>query len=92
VPGTSDLAGDQRKRDQAARIVGAVHMLADAHAPEDDRGFGARIHPRHFAERFGRDVADRRHLLGREILDLGLQLLEAFGVARDILLIRQAFG
>ena len=36
--GTADLAGDQRQRDQAARIVGAVDMLADAHAPEDDRG------------------------------------------------------
>ena len=36
--GPADLPGDQRQRDQAARIVGAVHMLADAHAPEDDRG------------------------------------------------------
>ena len=41
--GTADLAGDQRQRDQAARVVGAVHMLADAHAPEDDRGLGTRI-------------------------------------------------
>jgi len=28
--GAPDLPGDQRQRDQAARIVGAVHMLADA--------------------------------------------------------------
>ncbi len=41
--GPADLAGDQGERNQAARIVGAVHMLADAHAPEDDRGLGARI-------------------------------------------------
>ena len=47
--GTADLAGDQRQRDQAARIVGAVDVLADAHAPEDDRGLRARIDPRHFA-------------------------------------------
>ena len=48
--GTADLPGDQRQRDQAARIIGAVHMLADAHAPEDDGGFRARVHPRHFAQ------------------------------------------
>ncbi len=47
--GTADLSRDQGQRDQAARVVGAVHMLADAHAPEDDRGARARIHPRHFA-------------------------------------------
>ena len=35
--GPADLAGDQRQRDQAARVVGAVDMLRDAHAPEDDR-------------------------------------------------------
>ena len=37
--GPADLAGDQRQRDQAARIVGAVGVLRDAHAPEDDRRF-----------------------------------------------------
>ena len=47
----ADLAGDQRQRDQAARIVGAVHVLADAHAPEDDRGARAGVEPRHLAER-----------------------------------------
>jgi hypothetical protein len=35
--GAADLAGHQRQRDQAARVVGAVHMLADAHAPQDHR-------------------------------------------------------
>ena len=33
----ADLAADQRQRDQAARIVGAVGVLRHAHAPEDDR-------------------------------------------------------
>ncbi len=41
--GPADLAGDQRQRDQAARIVGAVGVLRDAHAPEDDGAF-ARAH------------------------------------------------
>ncbi len=90
--GPPDLAGDQRQRDQAARIVGAVHMLTDAHAPEDDRGARARIQPRHFAQGFGRNAADRRHLLGREFLDAFLQLIKALGVAGDILLVGQALG
>ena len=37
VPGLADLAGHQRQRDQAARVVGAVHVLRDAHAPQDHR-------------------------------------------------------
>ena len=32
--GTADLAGDQRQRDQAARIVGAVDVLADTPMPQ----------------------------------------------------------
>ena len=90
--GPADLAGDQRQRDQAARIVGAVDMLADAHAPEDDRRFCARIGPRDLAQRLRRDAADRLHLLRRELLDLLLQLLEALGVAGDVLVVGQAFG
>ncbi len=44
----SDLAGHQAERDQAARVVGAVHVLRDAHAPQDHRAFetsrkGARL-------------------------------------------------
>ena len=35
--GPADLAGHQRQRDQAARVVGAVDVLRDAHAPEDHR-------------------------------------------------------
>ncbi len=75
--GTADLARDQRQRNQAARIVGAVHVLADAHAPEDDRGFCARIGARDLAQRLGRNAADRRHLLRRELLDLGLEVLDS---------------
>ncbi len=36
--GLADLAGDGGQRDQAARVVGAVHVLAHAHAPQDHRG------------------------------------------------------
>ena len=68
--GPADLAADQRQRDQAARIVGAVGVLRHAHAPEDDGAFGARVSARHFAQRVGVDAADRRHLLRREVLDV----------------------
>jgi hypothetical protein len=90
--GAADLPRNQRQRDQAARIVGPVDVLADAHAPEDDRGFCARIHPGDLAQGVRWNAADRRHLLRRELLDLGLQLVEAFGIAGDILLVGQALG
>ena len=64
--GTADLAADQRERDQAACIVGAVRVLRHAHAPEDDRAFGAREAARDLAQRVGGNAADRRHLLRRE--------------------------
>ena len=35
--GPADLAGQHRQRDQAARVVGAVDVLRDAHAPQDHR-------------------------------------------------------
>ena len=52
--GPADLAGDQRQRDQAARVVGAVDVLRDAHAPEDDRRLGAGV------ERARRRAGSRR--------------------------------
>ena len=85
--GAADLAADQRQRDQAARIVGAVGVLRHAHAPEDDGALGARVSARHFAQRVGGDAADRLHLLGREILDVVGELLEALDVGLHILLV-----
>ena len=90
--GPSDLAADQRERDQAARIVGAVGVLGDAHAPEDDGGLGARIGARHRAQRVGIDAADRRHLLRRERFDVLGELREAFGVGLDVLLVVELLG
>ena len=64
--GPADLAADQRQRDQAARIVGAVGVLRHAHAPEDDRALGAGEGARDLAQHVRLDAADRRHLLRRE--------------------------
>ena len=46
----ADLAGHQRQRDQAARVVGAVHVLADAHAPQDHRALAGGVQARHLAD------------------------------------------
>ena len=89
---TADLPRNKSERDQAARVIGAVHMLADAHAPENDGGARSRIEPRNFTQCLCRNTADRLHFLGREFLDPLLQIIEAFGVARDILVVGEALG
>ena len=89
--GPRHLPGGECQRDQAAGIVGAVHVLGDAHAPEDDRRLGAGVHARHLLDRLGRNAAHRLHRLGREAVDLLGKLGEAFGEARDVLLVREVF-
>ena len=69
-PGRPTWPVGQRQRDQAARVVGAVDVLRDAHAPEDDRRLGARVEPRHLADRLGGDAAERAHRLRREVGDV----------------------
>ena len=90
--GPADLAGDQRQRDQAARVVGAVDVLRDAHAPEDDRGLGARIFARYGLQRRGVDAANLGHLLRRAVLDAVLQLVEIHRVRLDVLLVVEILG
>ncbi len=88
---TADLAGDERERNETARVVGAVRVLRHAHAPEDDRAFGAGIGARHFTKCVGVDAADRRHFLGRELLDVFLPGVEALDVGLDVLLVVELF-
>ena len=90
--GPADLAGDQRQRDQAARIVGAVGVLRHAHAPEDDGALGAREGARDLAQDVGLDAADRRHLLRREVLDALGERREAFDISLDVLLVVELLG
>ena len=89
--GLADLAGDGAQRDQAARVVGAVDVLAHAHAPEDHRGLGLRKRTRHLAQCLGRDAAHRRHGLGAAAHHVGLERLEIVGAIADKCLIHQAF-
>ena len=87
--GTADLAGHQRERDQAARIVGAVDVLAHPHAPKDHRGIGPRKGPCHIAQHVGFDTADRGHFFGAEVLQVRLFGLPILGIGRDILRVIQ---
>ena len=82
--GPADLAGDQRERDQAARVVGAVRVLRDTHAPENDRRFRRRVDARNIAQHARFDTDDLRHRFGREVLDLRLERLEARDVLADV--------
>ena len=83
--GSSDLAGGQGERDQAAGVVGAVRVLGDAHAPEDDGALGAGVEPRHLADGGRGDAAHGLHGLGGEVGHLVLKGVEAFGVGLHVL-------
>ncbi len=87
----ADLAGHHRQRDQAARVVGAVDMLRDAHAPEDHRRARRRVEARDLADRRRGNAAHRRHRLRAVAGDVLLELLEAAGAVGDEALRDQAF-
>ncbi len=89
--GAPDLTGHQAQRDEAARIVGAVYVLRDAHAPQDHRGFRPGVEPRHFPDGPGGNATDRRHRLRAVARDVLLELLVAAGAAPDELLVHQPF-
>ena len=87
----ADLAGQHRQRDEAARVVGAVDVLRDAHAPEDHRRARRREHARHGADRFRIDAADRRHRFRAERRHVGADLRETAGTVGNEALGDQAF-
>ena len=86
----TDLTGDHRQRDQTPRIVGAVGVLRDAHAPKDDRPLGAGIGAGDVTQGRGIDAADRRHLFRRIVADVLAELLVVFGVRLNVLPVGQA--
>ena len=90
--GLADLAGGKRQCDQATRVVGAVNMLRDPHAPEDHRAFRCRVQPRDLANRLGIDAADRRHQLRRKLLDVfGERFVTGGAVANERLVDQPLF-
>ena len=89
--GLANLTGDADQRDQATRVVGAVHMLADAHAPQDHGALGLGKGTRHLAQGLRRDAANRRHRLRAVAFHVLAQRLEVVGAPGNEVLVRQAF-
>ena len=87
----ANLAAHQGEGDQAARIVGAVDALGNAHSPKDDRPVGGGISAGHGADNLRVDAADFGHLFRREILDRAFEFFISLGIALDVLLVCQAF-
>jgi len=79
----ADLPGRERERDEAARVVGAVHVLRDAHAPHDDRGLRRRVEARDFANRLCVDAAGRAPSLREKPLHVLGERLVARGAVAD---------
>ena len=73
------------------RVVGAVHMLADAHAPENHRRFRRRIGARHSADRRCIDAANFRHPLRRCLGHRRFQRIKTVNPRSDEVRIGQAF-
>src|SRR5262249_14819110 len=86
-PWASHLAAHQGKRDEAARIIRAMHVLRNAHAPEDHRAACRAKGPRDLADGGGVDPANPRHLFWREILHMVFDDFEVFGMSLNILLV-----
>ena len=81
------LPRHQRERDQTARIIRSVNVLADAHAPENHTCFGASKGTRNVAQNFWLNTANFAHLLGCEVFQVGFFSFPVFGVGFNILLI-----
>ena len=89
--GSADLASDQGQRDQAARVVGAVNMLRNAHAPQDHRAARAGVQPCHCANGRRRYAAYRRHGFRAITSNIVLQFLVAMRAVCHKALGHQAF-
>src|SRR4029079_7430728 len=78
--GSADLTADQGKRDQAACIVGAVHMLGYTHTPEDHGAFGATEGACNCTDGLGVDAAKIGHAFGAVARHMLLKALEVLGI------------
>ena len=68
----ANLTGDRDQGNEAARVVSAVHVLADAHAPQNHRAFAGGKFTRHLAQRFCGHATNGRHGFGAVALDIEL--------------------
>lgn len=88
----ADIAGEQGQRDQAAGVVSAKDMLADAHAPEEHGRFRLAETASEGGDFLGGNAGERLGHLGRVVGDSRLECLEALGTRLDEVAVMQAFG
>jgi hypothetical protein len=77
--GPANLSGDAGQCNQAAHVVGAVHVLAHAHAPQHHRGRRVGKGVGHFAQGGHIDATNGRHALGGEGLHMQSQGFKVAG-------------
>ena len=66
-----------------------MHVLGNAHAPEDHRSVGPRIGTGHVANGLWFNAAERAHHLRRHIRNIGCQCLETFGMSINVGLVKK---
>jgi hypothetical protein len=91
VPGRADLAGDGGQRNQATHVVGAMGVLAHAHAPQNHGGLCRGVGTGHFADDGCGNAADRSHRLRAERGHTGADGGQVVHVLGHIGLVHQAF-
>ena len=89
--GAPNLPGDERQGNEAARVVGAVGVLAHAHAPQNHAVACGGVGAGHLAQGGGVDAAHRGHGFGRKVGHMGLELGKVQRVLLDVRGVRQAF-
>ena len=87
----ADLSSNCDQGNQAAGVVGAMHVLAHAHAPQDHGAFGLGKLARYFAQCGGRYAANGRHGLRAVALDAVPQGFKVAGPVPNKGLVCQSF-
>ena len=86
----ANLPSHSDQGNEATRIVGAMHVLADAHAPKNHGRFAGGKFPGDFPDRFCRDAANGGHGFGAVALNVLLQRFVVVGAGLYKFLIGQA--
>ena len=89
--GFSNLARHGGKRNQAAGVVGAMHMLAHPHTPQNHGRSRGGVGTRDFAQGRRRDATDRCHRFRTVSLNIRAQCFEVIGAPGNEVLIGETF-
>src|SRR6476660_9650649 len=88
---SADLAAHQRQRDQAAGIIGAMHVLRYAHAPKDHGALRAAKGAGHLANDLGFDAGGRGYRLRAVAGDVLLEVVKILGESLQVLNVEKPF-